>query len=1038
MGSIHLLIIIQVEASPGGEYGHQVPRKVLSIRTAGKNRYLLHFSSLNHLTFWAAAIRSTIFENTMLQESYTGALIAGKGRTLNNIMTILERTRFKYEDWVRVRVSPGTPWRRCWCVITPPDEKEAKKLRRAQKKNKKSSYDRSAVVVKGTVKFYETKKTKKTKPLVTVFDAYAAFAIYPQARPLIEQSTLVKIEGQITIHTQPEKTRESFVFVLPELHPGVSGLEIMLRFLFPVFDTFHLYGRPTRLLADRVSTRSLMFAMPLGKKVAYLDNLDVGTLIHTEGSHTWSEEEWRRRMKEVAARRMTSNSIQSNSRASSVAGSRYQRSSVPVRNGMAVRFGGVNSGTRLENNHSTDAVFAGGQRHSVGTSGHLPGESLVSNGYGGGARSSRNSLDKPVLEGIAEQLTPRPDAISPYDGAYHESTSSKEGSESIDSPRPNSSSGRNTFEQLRPNTPPSSILAPPKFIHGAKDMPQHKPRPSSELKRANSRVSYGTLAQMAEMNRTRGMATTGAASGLNNETGTHAEGQDQKINTYEPSTAPVDTSPVSPVSPLPSDGGFRSPTTTSRPVSLEYVAQRQPTSQPTSPQKIIPRKPVPQPLQKVETASTTSESSLGSLRGAIDIDALDRVMTRARTPSPPPRRIPQSQVRDEESVYDQSSVASPDYASSVHSSISKHSSTSVQRPRTGVLRVVGTQEPQHDDVVIGDARYQHAEAAPAAANPDIPLVDFGPTHTLLPTTRRPSTSDTLTLLSHSRNKSDATLVGNEKKVASPGRTTPGPGIEGQQADKPSEERRRSVLWQPGMNSSPGNRMSMTSEQFVQQRAEQASLVSGHHRRTSSRTTAASPRPVTGDWTAYAQQQPARRERPHSRGPSATLSQLDLSSRLSAREQEHVARMTGSSFFNLSSEANKSQPIMSAGLVGAIDAREREKKAMKEGYGGHMVQQAIAQRQCGGQWSGSANSQYPASTYGLQTNHRYNDSDTIPYGQYPQQQWVPRPSSQQALYNQPSPSSIYPESVYPPRPSSHQTMYPQGPPSTMYQENSYFR
>ena len=955
-------------------------------------------------------------------------------------MVILEKTRFKYEDWVRVRVSPGTPWRRCWCVITPPDEKEAKKLLRAQKKNKKSSYDRSTVVVKGTVKFYESKKTKKTKPLVTVFDAYSAFAIYPQSRPLIEQSTLVKIEGQITIHTQPEETRESFVFVLPELHPGVSGLEIMLRFLFPVFDTFHLYGRPTRLLADRVSTRSLMFAMPCGRKVAYLDNLDVGTLIHTEGSHTWSEEEWRKRMKEATARRMASNSVQSNSRASSVAGSRYQRSSLPARNGMAIRFGGANGGARLENNHSTDAVFAGGQRHSVAGSGHASAEGLVSNGYGRGTPSSRNSVDKPVLEGIAEQSTPRPDAISSYDGIHHESTSSKGSSESSDSPRPNSSAGRHTFGQMRPNTPPTSMLAPPKFVHGAKDMPHHRPRPSSELKRANSRVSYGTLSQMAELNRTRGM-TARAAAAAPNETKAHSTDYDRKPITHQAPVAPGDNPQFSPVSPLQSDGEFKSPTTTSRPVSLEYIAQEQPVSH----QKAIARKPVPQPTPNAETASTTSESSLGSLRAAIDVDALNRVMTRARTPSPPLRRIPQSQVRDEESVYDQSSVASPDYASSVHSSISKHSSTSVQRPRTGVMRIVGTQEPQHNDVVIGDARYQHAEAAPAKTNPDIPLVDFGPTHTLLPTTRRPSTSDTLTMLSHSRNKSDATLVGNEKKIASPGRTTPGPGIDGKLADTPPyEERRRSMLWQPGMNGSPGNRMSMTAEQFVQQRAEESSPAYGHHRRISSRTTAASPRPASGDWTTYVQQQPTRRERSHSRGPSATLSQLDLSSRLSAREQEHVARMTGSSFFNLSSEANKSQPIMSAGLVGAIDAREREKKAIKEGFGGHMVQQAIAQRQYGEQWSGSPQSQYPASqypasTYGMQTHHWYNDSETIPYGQNPQQQWVqqPRPSSQQALHNYPSPSSVYPD-AFSPRPSSHQAFYPQGPSSTMYQENPYFR
>ena len=83
---------------------------------------------------------------------------------------------------------------------------------------------------------------------------------------------------------------------MPEVHPAVSGFEMLLRFLFPTFDTFVLYGRPNRLIADTLDSRGLMFAMPQDRRYGYLDIMDVAGLIHTEGSDRWPEREWRKRM----------------------------------------------------------------------------------------------------------------------------------------------------------------------------------------------------------------------------------------------------------------------------------------------------------------------------------------------------------------------------------------------------------------------------------------------------------------------------------------------------------------------------------------------------------------------------------------------------------------------------------------------------------------------------------------------------------------------------------------------------------------------
>jgi CCR4-NOT transcriptional complex subunit CAF120 len=71
-------------------------------------------------------------------------------------------------------------------------------------------------------------------------------------------------------------------------------------------------------------------------------------------------------------------------------------------------------------------------------------------------------------------------------------------------------------------------------------------------------------------------------------------------------------------------------------------------------------------------------------------------------------------------------------------------------------------------------------------------------------------------------------------------------------------------------------------------------------------------------------------------------QGDYAAKLSAREQEHVARMTGMPLVSVPPRSRTPDP--SVGLIGAIEAREQEKRNMREGVSGQMVQAAIAQRQ----------------------------------------------------------------------------------------------
>ena len=551
------LTLEQIETLPTRSQESQPLQNVLSISTAGKNRYLFHFNNINSLTQWTAGIRLAMFEHATLQEAYTGSLIAGKGRSLNNIKSIMEKAKFKTEEWTRVRFGAGTPWRRCWCVISPPDEKEIQRVQKTMKK--KSAYDRSPPVFRGDIKFYDTKKTKKAEPIATIRDAYSAYAIYPQSKPLIDQSTLVKLEGTITIHSKPEATTEGFVFVMPEVHPAVTGFEMMLRWLFPVYDIFALYGRPARLIADTLDPRSLMFAMPQEKRYGYLEIFDVATLIHTEGSQSWSEMEWRKRLKDLTSQRISRLQASGSRPGSRLGSRRAHRNSLPSRSG-ALRFedgANMRSDPNLVNEegpfpppaHSQSAAVDGAFAPAVRGSSHQRSASdamgfatprrqrtieNTQNPYTPSrlsyeANNSRRSEDRGPRRSedrnrprMSEDVPPPPPAHNvPVNSGYRnpqlqryanelDGTNERSSSESERRFRPSDDhEAREIEKEIGPNAPPSPVAPPPAFQHQPGAKPQTRPYHSPELRRANSRMSSTTLSQLAAA----GNAGNGSGSG---------------------------------------------------------------------------------------------------------------------------------------------------------------------------------------------------------------------------------------------------------------------------------------------------------------------------------------------------------------------------------------------------------------------------------------------------------------------------------------------------------------------------------------------
>ncbi|EXJ54107.1 hypothetical protein A1O7_09444 [Cladophialophora yegresii CBS 114405] len=954
--------IKMIETLPTRNPDVQPLQNVLSISTAGKNRYLLHFNSLHSLTQWTAGIRLSMFELASLQELYTGSLVAGKGKYLNNIRMIMERTKFKTEDWTRVRFGAGTPWRRCWCVIEPPDEKEWQRSNKSLKK--KSAYDRPTLP-KGLIKFYDTKKTKKAVPIATITDAYAAYAVYPQSKALIDQSTLVKVEGRITIHSKPESKTEGFVFVMPELHPAVTGFEMMLRWLFPVYDIFQLYGRPQRLIADTWDPRGLMFAMPKERRYGYLDIMDVAALIHTQGSEKWSEREWRKQLKETTSKRMSMTAQKRSN--GSLENRRSYRAASESRPG--VRYDDSESvrstPSQHHHNQSTDAVFASPQKSvtapanvaylSPGKNHHSRSvsESVAYMSPTKSHRQQNNYNPSRLSAEYTEELNtieaPPPPPAHRNPLMYNAVTSEAEGSDSRYS-SDSDGQGPRTYaedvqEDVREATPPAPVMAPPDMQHQAGDVPQKRPDTRPDLRREKSRMSNGTLSQIVDVNR---LASGGAVAGQAAMVAWN-QGRGQGENSIQGPRGVIhetphhkDMSANQPVSQeVVADGAYTQPPDTID-VRPEFAARP---SEHTIPRKPILRKPV--------------------------LTATSTLLAR-----PSHTQVADNMSQYSASDYDRDRSSSPDYDSLPDD---HNPQIAARRTRTGVLKMVG------------DPTLSTTPDAQNTNNHDIPVVDFGTTFTptLTPGHSRPATASGIHVEEPLSDRPLTAPTTPLRRSPQDGRISPGVFMGSdeprspldKQSPRPSHSRSSSYAWRPGTSLARHDSMGgLTAEEFVQQRAVAARVPHGYspHRSVSYSKAEQSPENL-----------PRKRHSIMVRPSSRNSLLVDYTPHLSAREQEHIAKMTGGPLLQMNERSRTPDP--SVGLIGAIEAREQEKRNIKGGVAGHMVQEAIAQRQAAERNYGTQQATIYSSPIDTRQSGQWSSPQASMYWsgampQQPQQYW----------------------------------------------------
>ncbi|KAL3230445.1 Protein SKG3 [Nakaseomyces bracarensis] len=255
---------------------------VLVVSSTLKNRYFLQFSNKESFSEWHAAFRLSLYECTSLNMAYTGAFLSSRGSKLSDIKIQLADTKHDYEEWVSVRFGAGMPWKRCYAVVSQPAKKRSV----------------------GEINFYESdKKIKKSNSMAKVVSADYVYAIYPSSVKLIDDSTIIKLEGQISFEKK-EDPQDTTVFIMPEKHNAVPGYDTVIRFMIKAFNAFKLYGRPKKLISDKRDMESLIFALPVLPHIYYLEIDDLLSLANSAASLVWDNKEWWTQIRGILQRKL--------------------------------------------------------------------------------------------------------------------------------------------------------------------------------------------------------------------------------------------------------------------------------------------------------------------------------------------------------------------------------------------------------------------------------------------------------------------------------------------------------------------------------------------------------------------------------------------------------------------------------------------------------------------------------------------------------------------------------------------------------------
>lgn len=295
----------------------------LVLSTTHRAAHHLKFHNLKELQGWVSTIMLSVYEYTRLSLCYTASLLSSKATHLSDLHVVMSELKFTKEEWVDIKFSKDAQWLRCYMTISPGNNKHS-----------------------GNVSFYSSNKTTKRNLICSVSTINNCHAVYPSVVELIDNSSLIRLQGDITLYglggsshsssnsaisspiaspnlnnassprfsQQPQQQHQKHsrhtsinsissamsssstksnkgypvhntsLYILPQSHGGVAGYETMIRLLIPLYDAFKLYGRPKKLVADKRSSSSLLFGLPSLPRVKILTTSMARSLIEDNWS----------------------------------------------------------------------------------------------------------------------------------------------------------------------------------------------------------------------------------------------------------------------------------------------------------------------------------------------------------------------------------------------------------------------------------------------------------------------------------------------------------------------------------------------------------------------------------------------------------------------------------------------------------------------------------------------------------------------------------------------------------------------------------
>lgn len=175
----------------------------ITLSTSNKISYLLKFDNLNTLQEWLAAIHLANFEYTRFNEIYTASLLSAKATLLSDVHVLMAPLNYRREEWVNIKFNKNSQWLRCFVIITPSSKKS-----------------------KGKMTFYSSSRTVKKNLICSITHMDACHAVYPHVPEMIDESSLIKVSGDIKIYNLGHQPDDFDIDTPTEFTPPHSPVQL--------------------------------------------------------------------------------------------------------------------------------------------------------------------------------------------------------------------------------------------------------------------------------------------------------------------------------------------------------------------------------------------------------------------------------------------------------------------------------------------------------------------------------------------------------------------------------------------------------------------------------------------------------------------------------------------------------------------------------------------------------------------------------------------------------------------------------------------